>query len=71
MYGPDDGSMSPVPLEYLLIKCETLKSAATFACAGCTPHKPQGTRHPDQDVHRAMDCANQCHSSPANLCSAP
>lgn len=52
MYGPDDGSICPVPLKYFLIKRETLKSAATFACAGCTLHKPQGTSHTDKDSIR-------------------
>lgn len=55
MCGPDDGSMNPVFLEYSFAKCEMVKGAATFGCAGCSLQRPQSTSHIDQDVPRATD----------------
>ena len=68
MCGPKDGSMSPAFFEYLFIKCETLKRAATFGCAGCTLHKPQGTSHVDPGAPRFWENINQCCTSPAKQC---
>ena len=69
-YGPDDAPVSPVSLESLFVKCETLKRAATFGCAGCTLHKPQGTSHSHgPGCPGVLECTNQGCSSPAKQCS--
>lgn len=43
--GRRDVMMIQWVLPSLFIKWETFKRAAVFGCAGCTLHKPQGTRH--------------------------
>lgn len=68
MYGLDDGSVSPVFLECLLMKRETNDSCHIWFCR-LHLHKPRGASRMDLDAPRVMGCTNQCCGSPAEQCS--